>query len=220
MKRDFGKINASILIICCFTVARPLTAASFPDTIIINGAPVSRNIMHDGFLMEWSRSKARKWGNDSLWQWDVASTGQGFAGYLCSNSVYACSTWEIVFSGSIVDSSITLRLPSDLETKNSYFICDKAAYDSSGIYVVEWLIPWPLRYNTRSDALNLVISVRCLNDGALPLLSINSISPPRFAEGKRSLLFRAIIIGLLAGMYIMIQKKLRRQTLQMGSPHR
>lgn len=217
MRQRFQGVSAAVLI-CCGAAVPPVNAAA--DTVAVDISRTGRNIMHDGFLMEWSGQAVRPWGNDTVWLWDAAATPAGLAGYLRTRSTPRCSAWEIAFSGPMVDRPCIVRLPVDSAWRSDFLILDRVAYDSSGAYSIEWLFPWPKGLIEHPGPFTLNLRGRCLSGDSLPVLVINGFYPEKKAGAVGKLVGRAVLIGVLAVMYFMVQRKIRRQSRQTESPRR
>ena len=190
------------------------------DTVTVEVSHIGRNIMLDGFLMEWSGRTVRPWGSDTAWLWDAAVTPDGLAGYLRTRSAPQCSTGEIVFSGSMLDRPCVVRLPMDSAWRSDFLILDRTAYDSSGVYSIEWLFPWPKSGTARPNPFALTLQRHCLSNDSLPVLVLKGLYGEKKANTTGPLIGRIVLIGLLATMYFMIQRKIRRQSPQTEFPHR
>ncbi|MBN1575399.1 MAG: hypothetical protein JW913_02530 [Chitinispirillaceae bacterium] len=218
MNQRYGVFRGAMRIVC---IAGALLAWHTPvaaDTVTVDITRSGRKIMHDGFLMEWGMQTARTWGRDSTWLWDATVTPEGMAGYMRTQSAPPCSGWVIGFSGPSLNQPCEVRLPSDSTWQSDFLKIDHAGYDSSGAYTLEWLFPWPQHRMENHTSFFLTIKGRCLSGDTLPVMVLVSSSQEKKTPDRGSLIVRAVLIGILAMMYLMIRRKIKHQTPQMGSP--
>jgi len=204
-------LSMGILIIA--GVQSTVPAETFPI------ARAGRKIMHDGFLMEWSLKTAQPWTPDSSWIWDAIRTPDGLCGYVRLHKMMPCSAWTVTFSSS-VDSTISISIPGDSVSPFFEVKTDYSSYKSEGIAVMEWVFPMDTtKVKSPTDSLILRINAKCSSGDTLPELRLACRQPDSKKNGYGKLTGRGIIIGLLAVMYLMVQRRIKRQTAQKESPH-
>jgi hypothetical protein len=176
-----------------------------------------RKIMHDGFLMEWSIETAQPWKADSSWIWDAMRTPEGLCGYVRLYKKVACSGWTVTFSIA-GDKKDSIRIPGDSVSPVDWIKTDYSSYDSAGIAVLEWVVPWSGNEGGE-DSLAVVINGKCDSGEQLPELRLTCRRSDPKNGGFGRLAGRGIIIGILAVIYLMVKRRIRNQTAQKGSPH-
>lgn len=199
---------------CTVTVLLSGGTALGMDTVSVDVVRSGRSIMHDGFLMEWSPGKAMAWDGDSVWLWDATATPEGFSGYLRSRRWEQCEGWRIVFS--TVRGSDTVFLPVDSLWSGKEIKIDRSGRERTDGYALEWLFPWREGDSTSY----LQISGIC-TDGTgdtLPVLLLHYRGIKKNSGTAGSLIGRGIFIGILAVLYIAIQRKIRNQSRRTESP--
>jgi hypothetical protein len=214
------RVNFKVLAVFFYmilqTQAIPVAPQNSSDTLSVTTIRTGRNIMHDGFLMEWTMETARRWGNDSIGVWDIMKTPQGLAGYFRLYKNQACSTWSITLFSHAQNKIYTIDLPNDTSDSTTPFKFDRS--DTSG-WTIEWLLPWADHIENNSTSLNAVITGRCNSKILSPVLKIEAVRPQKQNKGRNSLIGRGILIGILALLYLMVQRRIRNQGQQKGFPH-
>lgn len=202
-------VSCLMLVILLLTGVR---AATIPIT------RSGRKIMHDGFLMEWSIKTAQPWNADSSWVWDAMKTPDGLCGYVRLHKMVPCSGWSVTFS--IVDGREgRIRIPTDSVSPVDWIKTDYSSYDSTGIAVLEWVVPLSGNQSgaPTGDSLEVVINGKCDSGEQLPELRLTCRRPDPKKEGYGKLVGRGIVIGILAVVYLMTRRRIRNQTAQKES---
>ncbi len=226
MPNRFQIVSALFRIVCitcsaCTGLFAADTVNPVPTAATVDITRYGRKIMHDGFLMEWSMQTARTWGNDNARLWDAMATPQGLAGYLRMQSTPACSGWVITFTDLQKNRRYEVRLPMDTACawRSEVIKIDQTGDDSSRIYTLEWLFPWHRELSDTTTPFSLRMEGQCINGDTLPLVTMECLYNEKRPDETNGLIGRIIIIGLLAVMYLMVQRKVRNQTRQRESPH-
>lgn len=207
--------NVKILLLLALTWAN--ISADTVDTLRVETRE-GRKIMHDGFLMEWSLKTAIPWGSDSAWLGEAVATPEGLAGYLRSYSAEPCSAGALVFSASFFE-PIRVNLPPDSGWRSEVIKIDQTTSATAAVYTIEWLFPWPAGYDRMTTPFSVVMEEQCGEDHRLPVLVFNYRYKKEKSNQAGALIGRILLIGGLGLMYLMVQRKIRNQTLQRGSPH-
>jgi hypothetical protein len=228
MQNCCGIVSAVFRIVCIagsiyttgVVMANTANPASTAATVV-EITRQGRKIMHDGFLMEWSMQTARTWGSGSSWLWDAMATPEGLAGYLRMQSSPACSGWVITFTDVKQNHRYEVRLPMDTAYAwhNEVIKIDQTGDDSSRIYTLEWLFPWHRELSDTTTPFSLRMEGRCINGDTLSVVTMECLYNGKKPAETNGLIGRIVIIGLLAVMYLMVQRKVRNQTRQRESPH-
>lgn len=210
-------IRSNIILILGIVVFGGFRSSVDAETFPI--ARAGRKIMHDGFLMEWSLETAQPWKPDSSWIWDAIRTPEGLCGYVRLHKMLPCSAWTVTFRSS-VDSAVSIAIPADTVSPVSQVKTDYSSYEKEGIAVLEWVFPMDTaKVKSPDDSLVLLINAKCGSGDSLPELRLTCRQPDSTKNGYGKLTGRGIIIGLLAVMYLMVQRRIKRQTVQKESPH-
>lgn len=201
----------AVIGIMVFTVYSevPENTTHRPDTVKISEIRRGRKIMHDGFLMDWLNTTSHLLGEDSVCVWDAVSTSEGLAGYIHSSHIPTCSKWSVAISTSTPHKMSVFRFPEDTVTKNVLFKTDYS--DSTGMWTVEWLIPWPDDPGIKTQSVMITVRNEC-SLPLVPVLVITAECPANSNREKGGPIGKVILIIVLAGMYLMVQRRIRHQS--------
>lgn len=179
--------------------------------------PVDRfgkKILLDGFLMEWEAVHAKPIAStDSLWMWDAMLTTEGVAGYFRLKTVPSCSTWSIGLQPAGTVPLITI-VPT-VHRNSHYYQIDYHGSEEPGWGVIEWLLPWGIFAPDSSGetAVTIDLSRSCTELSDSLVLTFRTHTR-RKTKGLATVIARIVMIGLLAGLYVMVNSKIRRQIRQ------
>lgn len=185
-----------------------------PDTghsIIVNR--FGRGIQLDGFLLEWNAQSAYTWKNkDRLWYVDAIATNEGLAGYIRSESTMSCSSWTFSFKQVSNKEPIELKIPS---SESSIYKIDRKLFNSQRIVSFEWLIPWRLIDLDSTGDYRLFLTGKSDCGDSLSQLQISGTKNQKVESASiMSLIFRAALILALISIYLLINARIREQSLR------
>lgn len=176
-----------------------------------------RKILLDGFLMEWEAQHAKPLGsNDSLWVWDAMLTTEGVAGYFRLKSAPSCSTWSIGLQPAAMAPPVVI---APTPGHSPYYQIDRHGSEEPDWGVLEWLLPWSMFAPDSSGATSVAIdfSRSCTGFTDSLVLTFHTHTL-RKTKGWATIIARIVMIGLLAGLYFIVNNKIRRQIRQKEAP--
>ena len=208
MRYQWQLITMVIMVFSVFS-EEPGTTTHRTDTVKISEIRRGRKIMHDGFLMDWLNTTSHVLGGDSVCVWDAVATTEGLAGYIRSSHILKCSKWSVMISTSSPQKRSVFRFPEDTAMKNVLFKTD--CNDSTGMWTIEWLVPWPDNPEIKTQSIMIIAQNEC-SLPQVPVVVIDAERPADSNREKRGLIGKGIVIVVLAGMYLMVQKRIRNQS--------
>lgn len=189
-----------------------ITLLPAADMVTFAITRTGRKILHDGFLMEWSEKTAQKWDKTGLWTGDATLTPEGFAGYFRTTAPPGCSTWTITAQSIVNNQHVTLHLSPGEVVSGNEFRLDRQEYDSSGNITIEWLLPYTQKPTTNAFSTDIRFTCQSSCGDTLPVLHyVHTGSKPLPCHGTLKLTGQSIAIVILALIYFVMQRRIRRQ---------
>jgi hypothetical protein len=211
-------LNGSVILLLVIVVTAFVSGNNGTDTVRMSDIRTGRKIMHDGFLMEWSLKDAVPWGSDSSWMYDVMATPEGLAGYFRTGTAEPCSSRTLLFSVGSAE-PVRVTLPPDSGRLNEMIKIDTSGSGAGSAYTIEWLCRWPAGFNLLTTPFTVAVDRECRSGYRFPTLFFEYRHKKEKPDGTGSLVGRILLIGGLGALYLMVQRKIRNQTKQRGSPH-
>jgi len=207
--------NAFIYFFCCFCGF--ICAQKTSNDIDRFG----RRIQLDGFLLEWNQKTAHVWENDTVrWYWDAVNTVDGLAGYFRSDSAARCSTWLFSIIPQADVEPITIKIGKDISNEQELYKIDLKLYDSTGLIVSEWLIPWERLGVDSTGHYAFIATGRSECTDSLPPILITGEKERPEGFFTTSFIVRMVLIAALLIVYIITSFKIRNRNRQKESLHR
>ena len=206
------KFFTMVVFICC--------ARAFTEDVTVDINRYGRPVQVDGFLMEWSIRTARAWSKaaDTDWYWDAVNTSEGLSGYFRSERRSSCSDWIFTIDPHGIARPLTMHVPADTQG-SMYFKSDRGLYDSAGIIVLEWVIPWDSVGLDTSGNYAISIFGNSACGDTLPSLLLTGTKEKRTITPRAGAIVRYLLAIVVIVVYIIVTIRIRSRTPRKESPH-
>ncbi len=181
-----------------------------------------RRIQLDGFLLEWKSSSSKNWYKDSLWLWDVINTPEGITGYFKSKMTPECSDWTFTFKNNDNSRKFIIAIRKDTLNKGNsdFYQIDRQTLSTSGIVIVEWVIPWDSLKIDSSGLYKIhVTGVSACGDSLAEITMSGNQKISKSRSVWSGTAIRFVMIAVLAIVFIYMRRKVRKKRSRKKSPH-